>query len=371
MHLLVRETFVIMGCGASDTTGAYGSDPDPDEKKSNRKIEVKLRSEQARDTSLKKLLLLGPGSSGKSTLFKQCSSIYGKGFSELERRAYTYVVFHNVINSIQLLCKNSTRYSPKSCVSPALEESKKFMEQEFRDDQPLTYELVQHIKALWNDSGIRYTFDRGYDFHLFDQAKYFLDKVDELCTVGYMPTDDDILRVRAPTTAIVETQFEIRDAQFTIIDVGGQRNERRKWIHCFENVTAVLYVAAISEYNQKLYEDESTNRLVESITLFDQICNSKWFRRTHLILFLNKRDIFAEKLPQLPLHEYFPEYTGDNIYEKALDWIEQQFVTKNREESRHIYSHVTCATDRSNIKAVFIAVRDIIVRKNLKDVGLM
>ena len=54
-------------------------------------------------------------------------------------------------------------------------------------------------------------------------------------------------------------------------DVGGQRNERRKWIHCFEDVTAVIFVAAISEYDQKLFEDGATNRMVEALELFEEV----------------------------------------------------------------------------------------------------
>ena len=81
-------------------------------------------------------------------------------------------------------------------------------------------------------------------------------------------------------------------------DVGGQRNERKKWIHCFENVTAVIFVAALSEYDQVLYEDETTNRMTEALNLFDEICNSRWFRETSMILFLNKRDLFQAKVWQ-------------------------------------------------------------------------
>lgn len=42
-----------------------------------------------------------------------------------------------------------------------------------------------------------------------------------------------------------------------MFDVGGQRSERKKWMHCFENVTAVVFLAAISEYDQVLVEDET------------------------------------------------------------------------------------------------------------------
>ena len=78
-------------------------------------------------------------------------------------------------------------------------------------------------------------------------------------------------------------------------DVGGQRNERRKWIHCFDNVDCVVFVASLSEFDQHLYEDETKNRLEEALELFAQISNSKWFASTALILFLNKKDLFEKK----------------------------------------------------------------------------
>lgn len=85
---------------------------------------------------------------------------------------------------------------------------------------------------------------------------------------------------------------------YTIYDVGGQRNERRKWIHCFADVTAIIFVAAISEYDQTLYEENTANRLVEAIELFGKVCGSRHFEETPIILFLNKRDIFESACGQ-------------------------------------------------------------------------
>lgn len=70
-----------------------------------------------------------------------------------------------------------------------------------------------------------------------------------------------------------------------MFDVGGQRSERKKWIHCFENVTAIIFLAAISEYDSTLVEDENVNRMMEALTLFDTICNSRWFQKTSIICF--------------------------------------------------------------------------------------
>jgi len=137
------------------------------------------------------------------------------------------------------------------------------------------------------------------------------------------------------------------------------------------DVTAVLFVAAISEYDQVLYEDENTNRIVEALNLFEEICNSRWFRETSMILFLNKRDLFAEKCQKVSIAVCFPDYTGDDSYEAGAHFIQEQFETKNRNPDKQIYTHLTCATDTENIAVVFNAVKDIIIRKSLNEAGLV
>lgn len=64
-------------------------------------------------------------------------------------------------------------------------------------------------------------------------------------------------------------------------------------------------------YDLVLAEDEEMNRMIESLKLFDSICNSKWFVETSIILFLNKKDLFEEKIKRSPLTICFPEYTGN------------------------------------------------------------
>lgn len=138
----------------------------------------------------------------------------------------------------------------------------------------------------------------------------------------------------------------------------------------FENVTSVLFVAAISAYDQVLYEDENTNRMVEALNLFGDICNSRWFRETSMILFLNKIDLFREKIKRVPLSVCFQEYEGKNEEAPAKAYIESQFHLQNRGD-KHVYSHVTNATDTDHIAFVFNAVKDIIIRKSLNEAGLV
>ncbi|VEL09983.1 unnamed protein product [Protopolystoma xenopodis] len=127
----------------------------------------------------------------------------------------------------------------------------------------------------------------------------------------------------------------------------------------------------MSEYDLKLIEDQSTNRMHESMRLFASICNSPWFVNTSVILFLNKRDLFEEKIAKSPLTICFPEYTGSMDYAEASSYIQYKFEDLNqRKDTKAIYTHFTCATDTGNVQVVFDAVIDVIIRNNLKDCGL-
>jgi guanine nucleotide-binding protein subunit alpha len=158
-----------------------------------------------------------------------------------------------------------------------------------------------------------------------------------------------------------------------LIDVGGQRSERKKWIHCFDNVTAVLFVAAISEFDEVLYEDGQTNRVAESLALFGQIINSRWFRSTPIILFLNKIDILKRKIASgKSLTEYYPEFNGDpGSVSDVLSFMKNRFLIANLSSSRQIYVHETCATDTKSMEYVMAAVTDMVFEKNLIWSGLL
>lgn len=164
--------------------------------------------------------------------------------------------------------------------------------------------IVGSHAKLSNTNRVAWTVQLTCDF-----ASYF-DSIGRIAAPDYVPNDQDVLRSRVKTTGITETTFIIGDLTYRMFDVGGQRSERKKWIHCFENVTTILFLVAISEYDQLLFEDETVNRMQEALTLFDSICNSRWFTKTSIILFLNKIDRFKEKLPISPMKNYFPDYEG-------------------------------------------------------------
>jgi len=354
-------------CGSSENLTPEQRTQRAQERAKSRELEQKMIADQKQDQQVNKLLLLGAGESGKSTLFKQMIEIYGKGFPEAERRTFTSIIYNNIITSMKALCAHSDQYGP---VDPENEAARRTVD-ELKGDEEIDDKLGKMLKQLWADKGIQATYEQRAQYQLTDSTKYFLDRLDEIMKEGYVPDKQDVLRSRVRTTGIVENEFVIESNAFKMYDVGGQRNERKKWIHCFENVTAVLFVAAISEYDQVLYEDENTNRMVEALNLFEEICNSRWFRETSMILFLNKKDLFGEKIAKVPLSKYFPDYAGDDSFEQCSAFLQEQFEVRNRNPDKQVYTHITCATDTNNIAAVFNAVKDIIIRKSLNEAGLV
>jgi len=159
-------------------------------------------------------------------------------------------------------------------------------------------------------------------------------------------------------------------------------------------VTAVIFVAAVSEFDQFLYEDDQMYRMDEAVILFDEVCNLKYFKNTSMILFLNKNDLFREKLKTVPVridsgpNKRYHEFTGPFIeigspsaefgtpefeagYEAARDFFLSLFLRRNMQLNKEVYHHVTCATDTSNIRVVFNACKDIILKDNLRGSGFM
>jgi len=241
-----------------------------------------------------------------------------------------------------------------------------------RINADLSDELADHLKSLWADPAIQKVYEMRNIICVPESTKFFMDRLDEISAPEYSPTDQDLLLVRYRTAGMTEKQLEIGGQSFKIVDVGGQRNERRKWIHFFDGVTAVLFVASLSCYDEAVFEDETANGMIEALEIFDEHCNSHWFENTAFILFLNKKDVFDEKIKTIPITKAFPEFPGPNTNEASLKYIEKKFLDCNANpDEREIYTHVTQATDSDNVKKVFNDVQHIVINFSLQRSGLL
>uniref|UniRef100_A0A8C7YNF5 Guanine nucleotide-binding protein G(Olf) subunit alpha n=1 Tax=Oryzias sinensis TaxID=183150 RepID=A0A8C7YNF5_9TELE len=344
-----------MGCLGNSKTEDQRID-EKQQREANKKIEKQLQKERQAYKATHRLLLLGAGESGKSTIVKQMKILHVNGFNAEEKKQKVQDIRKNVKDAIvTIVSAMSTLIPPVPLANP----ENQFRIEYIKSIAPLSdfdypQEFFDHAKKLWDDEGVKACFERSNEYQLIDCAQYRL-------------------------MQLFEHMF----------DVGGQRDERRKWIQCFNDVTAIIFVVASSSYNMVIREDNNTNRLREALDLFRSIWNNRWLRTISVILFLNKQDMLAEKVlaGKSKIEDYFPEYSRYTIPNEATPepgedprvtrakfFIRDEFLrisTASNDGRHYCYPHFTCAVDTENIRRVFNDCRDIIQRMHLRQYELL
>ncbi|XP_072318822.1 guanine nucleotide-binding protein subunit alpha-12a isoform X1 [Eucyclogobius newberryi] len=345
-------------------------------KRRSREIDAMLARERRAVRRLVKILLLGAGESGKSTFLKQMRIINGHEFDRKAMLDFRDTIYENVLKGMRVLvdARDKLGISWQRCENE--KQGMLVMSWEGRAGitgvEPGEFQLyVMALNALWADTGIQEAYSRRSEFQLSESVKYFLDSLDRIGQLNYIPSKQDILFARKATKGIVEHDFFIKKIPFKMVDVGGQRSQRQKWFQCFDGITSILFMVSSSEYDQVLMEDRRTNRLVESMNIFETIVNNKLFLNVSIILFLNKTDLLVEKIRTVDISKNFPEFRGDpRRLEDVQAFLVQSFSRKRRNRGKPLFHHFTTAVDTENIRFVFHAVKDTILQENLKDIML-
>ncbi|KAF7355888.1 G-protein alpha subunit [Mycena venus] len=316
------------------------------------------------------ILLLGAGGAEQSVL-RQLRLLHPLALTNRERNAHKESIFSNITQDMRAVLE----------AMPALEISLSPMNDarratilshsELDGADVLPRDVADAIRGLWRDPGIKEAVRRRNELQLSESAVYYFNAVDRIAAVDYVPSDQDILRCRVKVTGVAKMSFQVGELTYKIFDPSGQRSERKKWIHCFENVKATLFCADLTEYDQMLYEDGSVNRLQAALTLFDSICNSRWFVKTSIILFLNI-DGLVDKLLRSPLADYFPDYRGGDNYDAACDYFLHRFVCLNQSAAtKQIYAHYISTSDGQQLKFLLSSIQDISLQLHLRELGLL
>ncbi|XP_026563100.1 guanine nucleotide-binding protein G(t) subunit alpha-2-like [Pseudonaja textilis] len=293
--------------------GSGASAEDKELAKRSKELEKKLQEDGDKEAKTVKLLLLGAGESGKSTIVKQMKIIHQDGYTEEECLEFKAIIYSNILQSILSIVRAMSTLGIDFADSARADDQRQLYSlADSIEEGTMPPELVACIKKLWLDGGVQASFDRAAEYQLNDSAAYSNEKA------------------------------------------GMQQNM------CLKGAAPAFPFA-----------DLNANRMHESLHLFNSICNHKFFAATSIILFLNKKDLFEEKIKKVHLSICFPDYDGPNTFEDAGNYIKLQFLDLNmRKDAKEIYSHMTCATDTQNVKFVFDAVTDVIIKENLKDCGL-
>ncbi|KAF9067670.1 G-protein alpha subunit-domain-containing protein, partial [Rhodocollybia butyracea] len=285
------------------------------------------------------ILLLGSGDSGKTTMAKQILKAVRGPYTNAERAEYVEAVIRSTLDAFSRLISAQSVWNQ--------EDYKDLEALLWRAHNAPSLDILERV-----EDRCQYLLHNRYQ--ILGGTEYFLDALPQILTKDYLPSDADISRCYTVTTGVHPVNFEIDGSQpFTLFDFGGRRSERRKWLwmDCFRNAGMVIFVASLDAYNEVLLEDPTTNRMQDSLALFQSIVNSSWFIDVPVVLFLNKSDLFSQKISHSPLpEEHFPDYLGGNDPESALEYITSQYLQLCNKSGRTLKIYLTSAIDEAQVK---------------------
>jgi len=324
-----------------------------------------------------KVLLLGSGDSGKSTILKQMRLIHHVPFTPHEVESFRQIIWNNVTHGVRIVLDSMEDMDLKvSAKNSVLHVGLIENAGDVGDGEAYPQHFYESLKALWNDKGIQRAWGRRNEAALPENLGYFFSHLDRLFLSYYVPTKQDILHCCTRTTGITETVFHLRDHEMYVVDVGGRKSERRKWLHYFQDVTSILFLVSLSGYDQCLLEDKDVNQMQDAMAIWDSICRSQWFKLTSIILFLNKDDLFQAKVLHSDIKTYFPDFDGGpGDASSGREYFKKRFARlaqkAGRSKEREIYIHITTATDTQLLRVVMAAVEDIVLGQNLEVAALV
>ncbi|KAJ3069648.1 guanine nucleotide-binding protein subunit alpha [Podochytrium sp. JEL0797] len=219
----------------------------------------------------------------------------------------------------------------------------------------LVTEGVDYMEWLWGDSGV-----------------HLMTHLERITNPQFTPTTEDILQSHTPTETVTETVIHLNARTvFRVFDAGGQRRHRMSWAPYFDQVDAIVFVMAVGAYDQVCLEDHTSNRMAEALNLFGTICNHPVFKKTCMIVFLNKADLLKQKLEQNPLNRYFPNYQGPpGDFDSACQFFKDHVNNLNKYKEKQIITHVTSITDTPRIRSVLEEINRVILESRLEGVGM-
>ena len=340
----------------------------------SRALDLQLLDQQLANLFTFKILCLGAGESGKSTVVKQLKLIHKKPIDEDELQLIATALHQNVID-----CMKAVSYAATAFQLPPLSPEHQATEQRILshdEHSRLTEDMATLILDLFNSPTYQAAYARRSEYWILDSFPYYLKHIHRFCQPDFTPTEEDSVMARVRTTGIVESLLEQKIVQevedepeqliFQVVDVGGQRNERKKWMHCFSDVSAILFIVNLAGYNAVLFEDNNKNRMLEELELFQQVTNNPLFAATPIFLFLNKKDLFETAIQDFPMSTYFPDYLGGNNLSLALEYVENQFKQRLPDKKTvHIAS--VSARWKRDIKSAFEDVKAQLYDSNRKE----
>jgi GTPase SAR1 family protein len=336
----------------------------------SRAIEEGMKDEFQATVQGIKVLLLGPTNAGKSTFVKQLRILYGDPYRHEELMNFRRQVHSNALSFLAQLHELAVLeghgvHSEKDthaiyCLSPAAEIEK---------------EDLSLVKRMWTDPGIQQAYLDRAKAEISESAEFFINRVDEIASEDYLPPHEHILRLRVPTLRLTTTEMRIDGIAFTFFDASAQENKRGKWLHLFNAVQVVIFVASLADFDVMSKENPNENKLAQSISSLKQLMQEPELREVTIMVILNKSDILGQKLFSIDPAAIRNEITGDKPWAdytggiKSTKGFESYIIDKiKKSHSRKkapLY-FVSNATNSNEVKTIFSYMENAIIQNYMK-----
>jgi len=284
-----------------------------------------------------------------------------------ELQTYTKLLRQNCLEAMQQILDSERVHIPPELTK----EKEDVLTAEFLET------CVDSVTTLWKHNIVQDAYINRNKLGIIipATADYYFNNAKRFADENYQPTIDDFLRSKRKTLGIAELIVKHNEYTICLVDVGGQRSERRKWAPVFTGeVNTVIYLAALDSYDMVLDEDGHTNRLKDSLNLFGSVTDMPIFNPPSWILFLNKWDIFEQKIKESPLHLSFPDISETDARDvnQSYKYIRNLFKARFKGNKKHttLYCHHTCALDTGAISKIFYTIRDQLINTDLSDLFL-
>jgi len=288
-----------------------------------------------------RVALLGTQGAGKSTFVKQMKILNCGGFDQIEVDNYKQGIRANYLVFIKDLCNRIEQFEFRVSEENA-KHFRYFKELSIWDDTEWDDKLVEKMKKLFEDDAVAKTL-RNLTWKPLVQVDYLLQHFDRLTSKDYVPTEEDILMLRQRTTGQSAMTFIKDKHKWEIIDLGGQESEREKWdsVILENEIHAVIYLAALDEFNTYSTSEKSATTMDTSMEVFKTVINDNRLKNITRILFLNKTDLLQKKVAVdehfKDFKRAFPDFNGEQDATEVQDFIKDKYTKLFR--GQDIFSH--------------------------------